>query len=338
MELNTYDISNKVDGKTVYYWINQQNQQIPNDAGFVGIVNSTTITVRDLKLTNNYQGVLLAYTNKSRIENINTSNDYFGIHLAYSSNNTVTNNNASDSWGGIYLSFSSSNKIYLNNFINNTNSAYSYSSTNIWNSAEEITYVYNGTAHTNYTGNYWDDYNGTDDNKDGIGDTPYSIDSDNDTYPLMLPFEDYFMPTGNVFDTGEPANPYPSIMGTHNGTITPNQTITVSKLYTYPCPGTGGHTESIKLYENDALIANGTWNGYQSDYPNITIHNRTGAPYVTLLENHKYNYTIRTGSYPQIYHNNKTLTVLGGEITCTKFTDANGRVYYDWIPAIRLFR
>ena len=23
--------------------------------------------------------------------------------------------------------------------------------------------------------------------------------------------------------------------------------------------------------------------------------------------------------------------------TCDKFTDANGRVYYDWIPAIRLF-
>jgi phosphatidylserine/phosphatidylglycerophosphate/cardiolipin synthase-like enzyme len=50
-----------------------------------------------------------------------------------------------------------------------------------------------------------------------------------------------------VFDTGEPQNPYPSICGTHNGTITPNQTITVTKLYTYPCIGTGGHSEYVKI-------------------------------------------------------------------------------------------
>ena len=51
------------------------------------------------------------------------------------------------------------------------------------------------------------------------------------------------------------------------------------------------------------------------------------------LAPYTYNYTIRTGSYPQIHHN-RTLTVTDGEITCTKFIDANGRVYYDWIPAI----
>jgi len=53
-------------------------------------------------------------------------------------------------------------------------------------------------------------------------------------------------PQAAIFDTGAPSNPYPSIPGTHYGTITPNQTITVNKLYTYPCEGTGGHTESIR--------------------------------------------------------------------------------------------
>jgi hypothetical protein len=35
-------------------------------------------------------------------------------------------------------------------------------------------------------GNYWDNYNGTDANGDGVGDTPYLIDVLNmDRYPLM---------------------------------------------------------------------------------------------------------------------------------------------------------
>ena len=139
-----------------------------------------------------------------------------------------------------------------------------------------------------------------------------------------------------IFDTGKSKNPYPSIAGIHNGTIKPSQNINVSRLYTYPCAGTGGHTESIKLYENDTLIANGTWNGYKGDYHTITLHNvSTGAPYVTLLEEQEYNYSIRTGSYPQIIHN-QTFTNEYGKITCTSFVDANGKTYTDWIPAIRL--
>jgi len=40
-------------------------------------------------------------------------------------------------------------------------------------------------------GNYWSDYNGTDDNQDGIGNTPYIIDENNtDNFPLMGMFSD----------------------------------------------------------------------------------------------------------------------------------------------------
>ena len=89
---------------------------------------------------------------------------------------------------------------------------------------------------------------------------------------------------------------------------------TVSKLYTYPCLGTGGHTESIELYENETLITSGAWEGYQSDWHNITLHNVTGdAPYVVmLLKGHRYNYTIVTGSYPQIIHG-KEFNATGGK-------------------------
>jgi nitrous oxidase accessory protein NosD len=47
---------------------------------------------------------------------------------------------------------------------------------NFWDNGEE--------------GNYWEDYNGTDANNDGIGDTPYVIDDNNvDNYPLMYPYD-----------------------------------------------------------------------------------------------------------------------------------------------------
>jgi parallel beta-helix repeat protein len=135
------------------------------------------------------------------------------------------------------------------------------------------------------------------------------------------------------FDTG--LGSYPSIPGTHNGTITPSQTITVSTLYTHPSPGTGGHAESIEIYENGVLLASGTWNGYRGDWRNITVHNVTGVPYVTLLTDHKYNYTIRTGSYPQIIHFD-LLPTTGGVITCTDFTNTDGEIDNDWISAVRL--
>jgi hypothetical protein len=137
-------------------------------------------------------------------------------------------------------------------------------------------------------------------------------------------------PEPSVFDTGSPENPYPSISGIHDGTITPSQTITVSKLSTYPCSGTGGHIEYIKIWNTTGWNVTAIWNGYKGDWQNITFD----APF-TLYAGTTYNYTLITGSYPQIHHN-QTLTNEYGTITCVRFSDANGKIYDDWIPAIRL--
>ena len=116
-----------------------------------------------------------------------------------------------------------------------------------------------------------------------------------------------------IFDTGAPPNPYPSIMGNHTGTIKPNHTVIATKLYTYSCIGTGGHTEYAEI-RNATWNATATWKGYVGDWHNISFDKT-----VVLLAGETYHYTIRTGSYPQIIHESP-FNATGGEITCTKFT------------------
>ena len=124
---------------------------------------------------------------------------------------------------------------------------------------------------------------------------------------------------------------YPSIMGTHTGNFTPNRELNISRMYTYPCPGTGGHSEFAAFYYPDGTeIASGNWTGYQGDYHYIYFN----KPF-TLEEGVTYGYKIITGSYPQIYHS-QSVSIPEGTITCTRFVDANGKEYTDWIPAIRL--
>jgi hypothetical protein len=135
----------------------------------------------------------------------------------------------------------------------------------------------------------------------------------------------------NQFDTGPSTNPYPSINGTHKGTIRLNQTIEVQKLHTYSCADTNGHTEYARIW-NATLNVTATWEGYERDWHNITFDN-----IFTLVAGETYNYSIRTGSYPQIHHTDN-LTASNGYITCTEFIDANGKQNDTlWIPAIRLF-
>lgn len=53
-------------------------------------------------------------------------------------------------------------------------------------------WVYNSSWDNGYSsgGNYWSDYTGVDANGDGVGDTPYVIDADNqDRYPFMNPWK-----------------------------------------------------------------------------------------------------------------------------------------------------
>jgi parallel beta-helix repeat protein len=166
-----------------------------NEFLFAGIsINANHCRITDNLCLNNSVGIALYGANDNIIANNNITNNIFGVRLYYSNNNLV----------------------YLNNFIN-VNNVYSYASSNLWNSPEQIIYQYSGKTFINYLGNYWNDYrddepsefagedlppsgymplnNYLDLDDDGVGDISYTTytDSDKDYYPLMKPFENYFV-------------------------------------------------------------------------------------------------------------------------------------------------
>jgi len=133
-------------------------------------------------------GIFAPSVNNDTITGINiTQNTATGIWFAGSSNNIVYGNNIQQNGAfGIWLSSSQNNLVYHNNFVDNGEQVYTtYDSNNIWNNSYP------------FGGNYWSDYTGQDlqsgpgqdqPGADGVGDTPYTIDSNNvDYYPLMNP-------------------------------------------------------------------------------------------------------------------------------------------------------
>ncbi|MCK4733214.1 MAG: right-handed parallel beta-helix repeat-containing protein, partial [Methanophagales archaeon] len=180
-------------------------------SGIILLHSSSNTVSNNSADSNNGYGIGLYYSNSnSLLKNSAKSNCDAGIRLSNSENNSVKDNKIESTfWDDILLhgSFNnllrnntvkssgryciyggSANRIYFNNFIDNNNVN---SGINYWNSLEQLTYTYNGGQYTNYLGNYWDDYIGSDANNDGIGDTPYPINSDNDNYPLVERFENY---------------------------------------------------------------------------------------------------------------------------------------------------
>jgi len=109
-----------------------------------------------------------------------------GIKIYHGSSNTVYENYVANCAVGVKLGFDlefpdrkvENNVFYHNSFVNNTQYVFIgyVPDSNFWNNGKK--------------GNYWGNYNGTDTDGDGIGDTPYIIDDDNtDYYPLMEPLE-----------------------------------------------------------------------------------------------------------------------------------------------------
>jgi len=208
------DTSNTVNGKPIYYLVNANTITIDAslNPGYIGLINSENITIKDITIGNNVQGVYLENTSKSKIENTHLSNNMIGIEMNRCSENEIANNEILNNiWNGIRLwvsalniftdnnifnsglgleltgpsgEYSHDNKIYHNNFKDNqTHVVANMSENDLFND------IYPSG------GNYWSGYTGIDEKSgenqdqpgaDGIGDAPYTFYSNSqDRYPFM---------------------------------------------------------------------------------------------------------------------------------------------------------
>ncbi len=94
--------------------------------------------------------------------------------------NTITRNNISSSRVGTTVYGANYNLISNNNYVNNTIQ---------FSAGEDYLLTWGGNRSVNTIDkNYWSDYEGTDSNGDGVGDSPYVIDEYNqDDHPLTNP-------------------------------------------------------------------------------------------------------------------------------------------------------
>ena len=89
------DTSNTVNGKPIYYWTAKHNISVPNDAGYVALLNCSNVTVSNLILSDNEYGVSIANSDNCTLTNdtITTHETGFdaGVYLLDSDNTTVSN-------------------------------------------------------------------------------------------------------------------------------------------------------------------------------------------------------------------------------------------------------
>ena len=162
-----------------------------------------------------------------KIENCTLYNSQFfttygGISLDNVTNGVITNNTIYDNFDGIYLNsctkhniigniiyncdtglellYSNENLIYLNSLESNNIDIFYLYSNNTYNSQKKLIYTYNGNNYTNFLGNYWENYIGSDDNGDGVGESSFTVTPFEpgpnksvlrDEYPLIEPLTNY---------------------------------------------------------------------------------------------------------------------------------------------------
>jgi len=205
------------------------------------------------------KGVYLSDSTWNKIEHCKITWNPIGVYFDNSPDNLIAQNHfGGNSEFAVYLpSDTQYNHIYYNDFFANGNGSTNQSwdandakgAENLWSKEGNKTLTKTGSGE----GNYWSDYTGTDKNEDGIGDTPYEINSSgvkrNDSYPVMEPYgwcnftQDSTLPV----ITNVSATPHTVGFGynvTIHATVTDNcSNISLVKVnIVYPDQSTGNYT------------------------------------------------------------------------------------------------
>ncbi|MEE9152425.1 MAG: NosD domain-containing protein, partial [Thermoplasmata archaeon] len=156
-----------------------------NEVGGIVVTSSSSnniISGNNLSF-NLFGGIdLYSSSNTTITHNDVFSNTLQGIFIYWSSGVNITNNTISSNSVGIKSWSSSDNWIHHNNIVDNADQAEDDGADNHWDDGS--------------MGNYWSDYEGVDNNNDGIGDSPYIIDEDTqDNFPLMNALPDTLPPS-----------------------------------------------------------------------------------------------------------------------------------------------
>lgn len=104
-------MNNTVNGKPLYYYKNQCDFLVPNDAGQIILANCTNATIKDVHLTRTDFPIILGYCFNCIIENSTVTETDGEIILFHSENNIIQWNNVSHGLHGICLDFESRNNI-----------------------------------------------------------------------------------------------------------------------------------------------------------------------------------------------------------------------------------
>jgi len=222
---------------------------VDNNIGDIYLGDSWSNTI-----SNNSGSIRLDFCYNNILVNNVGSDVYIGIFLAVSYDNIVVKNTISKNLYGIYFLWDfSGNIFYLNNFVDNIEDVYYEKPLESfiiwWNSPSEIEYSYYGNTYQNCIGNYWSNYSGSDANGDGIGDTPYAIDLQEDYYPLMTPSENYDL----VPDTTPPE----AVIDLRISEIT-----RTSAILTWTAPGDDGNYGTACYYDirySESEITDENW-------------------------------------------------------------------------------
>lgn len=133
-----------------------------NEGSYVFEIAASGVNISGFSITDGRCGIFLNKVENCTISDNKISNQEVGIYLFESGNNLLSNNMVYSNMDcGIKLLASHGNVI-CGNYFNNVENARD-NKFNTWNDSK---------------GNYWSDYEGSDENGDGMGDTPYAVNSE----------------------------------------------------------------------------------------------------------------------------------------------------------------